>query len=503
MPNRQVFSNRCHECGASVPRDAALCPVCGADLTQARVSEQCPSCGARMAPGEQRCPICGAQRAAIPTRRVNVMGIALGLLAVVALVIATVLLQQRPEIVTSMLPIGSPTPSPSATATARPTLPPTPTPTPTTTPTAGLTPTLTATPTTTASPTATPPYELYTVVAGDSLPSIASARGITVEELRQINSLSTSAQIVVGQELVVPIVVPTATATASASPTPGRGRVVHAVQEGENLLRIANLYGVTVEQILRDNNLTIRSILAVGQELVIEEAAAPAPTGSPAATASATPPQITPTPTEVLPITHTVAAGEHLGVIALLYDVAEEEIARANGITTESILSIGQELVIPRTVATPDYSPTPSPVPSETPTPTATSTLTPRPTATVDLPPTPTPLPRMDYAQPQPLAPPADAAYTAVEQPLLNWTSVGILDDDEWYLVRLWYGPERTRSATQLTQSTAWILPAELYPGERGYAEFTWQVVVVRQRYQSQRYDAVSPESALRRFRWR
>jgi LysM repeat protein len=455
-----------------------------------------------MAPGEQRCPICGAQRASTPGRRVNVMSIALGLLAVVALVIATLLLQKRPEIVTSVLPIGSTTPSPSATATARPSPPPASSPTPTTTPTAGLTPTLTATLTQTPSPTATPPYELYTVVAGDSLPSIARARGITVEELCQLNNLPTNAQIQVDQELVVPIVVPTA--TTSAAPTPGRGRVVHVVQDGENLLRIANLYGVTVEQILRDNNLTIRSILSVGQELSIEEASAPMPTGSPAATVSATPPQITPTPTEVLPITHIVKAGEHLGIIALLYDVDEKEIARANGITTESILSIGQELVIPRTVATPDYSPTPSPVPSETPTPTTTPTLTPRPTATVDLPPTPTPLPRMDYAQPQPLAPPSDTAYnTAAEQPLLNWTSVGILDDNEWYLVRLWFGPERTRSATLLTQSTAWVLPAELYPDERGCAEFTWQVVVVRQRYQSQRYDAVSPASELRRFRWR
>ncbi len=447
-----------------------------------------------MAPDQERCPICDARRTGSVPRRVNPLSLALALLALAALAVAALLLQRQPDLVSSVLPLPTQTASPSATPNSTPR--PTRTPSPTPSPTLSVTPSVTATATDTVTPSPTPAYELYVVASGDSAPSIARRHGITEQELRQINGLTPNTQLVVGQELVVPALPETPTLTLSPTATPGIGRVEHIVAEDETLLRIAALYDVTVEQILRANDLDADAILSIGQRLIIEDAALDA-------TAQPTQPRPTATPTEVLPITHTVAAGEHLGILALLYDVSAEEIARANGITTESILSIGQELTIPRTVATPDYSPTPSAVPSETPTPTPTLTPTPLPTATIDLPPTATPLAVRDYGQPLLLAPPDTASYTEQDTPLLNWTSVGILDEDEWYLVRLWYGPEFTRVTSQMTRTASWRLPPELYPGPEGCAQFMWQVVVVRQRYRSQRYDAVSPESALRRFTWR
>ncbi len=47
------------------------------------------------------------------------------------------------------------------------------------------------------------------------------------------------------------------------------------------------------------------------------------------------------------PIIHTVARGEVLGTIAKQYGVEPEAIAEANGLSVEDLLSIGQELVIP------------------------------------------------------------------------------------------------------------------------------------------------------------
>jgi len=452
-----------------------------------------------MAPHEDRCPICGARRGAGTPTRANPTGLILAIVALVALIAAAWLLQRKPDLVASVLPLPTLTTTPSTTASpaASSASSATVTFTPTDAATATPSPSPTISPTATATPSPTPAYTLHTVAAGESIASIAQHYGTSEQELRQLNQLDDNAQVATDQELVVPALPNTTTPTLGPTATPAIGRVVHVVQQGDNLLRIATLYGVTVERLLRDNDLEATAILQVGQELVIEDAALPADAPTPTHTVAS------PTPTEVLSITHVVVAGEHLGIIASLYDVSAQDIARANGITTESILSIGQKLIIPSTVATPNYSPTPSPVPSETPTPTATHTRTPLPTATVELPPTPTPLVQRDYVQPQLLAPPQQAVYTRDTTPLLNWTSVGILDQDEWYLVRLWYGPEYTQSTTQLTHQASWRLPPELYPNDTSFYEFMWQVVVVRQRYASERYDAISPESVLRTFTWR
>lgn len=57
----------------------------------------------------------------------------------------------------------------------------------------------------------------------------------------------------------------------------------HVVQSGETLGAIAQLYGVSVEDLLRANGLTDPNVLSVGQTLIIPlgEAAAPAPTTAP------------------------------------------------------------------------------------------------------------------------------------------------------------------------------------------------------------------------------
>jgi spore germination protein len=52
------------------------------------------------------------------------------------------------------------------------------------------------------------------------------------------------------------------------------------VQEGENLLRIAERYGVAIEAIVERNGLANPDLIYVGQMLVIPRPAAPSPTPS-------------------------------------------------------------------------------------------------------------------------------------------------------------------------------------------------------------------------------
>lgn len=106
----------------------------------------------------------------------------------------------------------------------------------------------------------------------------------------------------------------------------------HTVQRGETLFSIAQKYGVTVDDIVKANQLTNANIIAVGQELKIPGGAAG--TGQQKTTAAAG-------------AVHKVAAGETLSSIAAQYGVTAEAIAAASGIRVSDLLLVGQELIIP------------------------------------------------------------------------------------------------------------------------------------------------------------
>lgn len=95
-----------------------------------------------------------------------------------------------------------------------------------------------------------------------------------------------------GQETAIPLS-PVATVTPDAS-----GIIIHTVQYGETLYGIAEAYGVTISQILTNNNLSSESTsIYAGQTLIIQKATEP--TATP--TNTATPDLGTPTPTQVRP----------------------------------------------------------------------------------------------------------------------------------------------------------------------------------------------------------
>jgi len=155
----------------------------------------------------------------------------------------------------------------------------------------------------------------------------------------------------------------------------------------------------------------------------------------------------------------------------------------ANKITDPGLIFVGQRLVIP--------PPTPTPTPTETPIP------------------TPTPTPGLPYAAPFLLYPPDGATFTGAEADIvLNWTSVGLLADDEWYVLRL-----RDASDAQPSPASVWTkipsyrLPAEWRPGPSSEREILWDVVVMRARAPVQdgvqSGTAASPMSATRRFLWK
>lgn len=106
----------------------------------------------------------------------------------------------------------------------------------------------------------------HTVQPNETLYRIAVLYGVTVGDILRANDLTDPDRITVGQSLIIPAAAPLAVGQMSA---PGGSGLQHTVAQGENLLRIAEQYGVTVEGLMAANSLMETSLICVGQVLDI------------------------------------------------------------------------------------------------------------------------------------------------------------------------------------------------------------------------------------------
>ena len=125
---------------------------------------------------------------------------------------------------------------------------------------------------------------------------------------------------------------------------------------GENLETISHRYGVPVAAILEANNISNPGLVHPGERLVIPRrrgptAALSAPQTRIASTAPAMPPSgpVGPPRTALAPSSsvHVVAPGETLHSIARLYRKSVMAIAKANNIAPDTMVRVGEHVVIP------------------------------------------------------------------------------------------------------------------------------------------------------------
>ena len=158
-----------------------------------------------------------------------------------------------------------------------------------------------------------PNENIYIVKSGDTLYSIANKYGMSVQELKDLNKL-TSNNLSIGQQLVV------SEGNAGTLDT-------YIVKAGDTLYTIAKKYGLTVSELKQLNNLT-SDILSIGQVLNISNSNTSLPSN-----------------------TYIVKSGDSLYSIAKKYGITVGALKSANG-KTSNLLSIGEILVIPTTTAT-------------------------------------------------------------------------------------------------------------------------------------------------------
>ena len=166
-------------------------------------------------------------------------------------------------------------------------------------------------------------YDTYIVKAGDSLYKISSDTGVNVSEIIEYNNLP-STILTIGQELLIPKV-----------KGPGNvGGQYYTVQVGDNLYNIANRFNTTINDIVQANNLS-STVLRVGQQLYI--------------------PSSNVVEGDSNNVSYTVKRGDSLYSIALNFGTTVDEIKRINKLNSD-ILSIGQTLIIPSDVSQDNYS---------------------------------------------------------------------------------------------------------------------------------------------------
>lgn len=154
----------------------------------------------------------------------------------------------------------------------------------------------------------------YIVKSGDTLYGIANKFDITVNELKQLNNL-TNNSLSIGQILRIP-----------SNMNKIEDYMIYTVKSGDTLYGIARKYNITPNELINYNNLN-SSVLSIGQNLKI--------------------------PYENISneenneyIIYTVKSGDSLYSIARKYGISVNEIMNFNNLTS-NLLSIGQTLKIP------------------------------------------------------------------------------------------------------------------------------------------------------------
>jgi len=105
----------------------------------------------------------------------------------------------------------------------------------------------------------------HRVQSGETLVSIATLYGVSVQDLQAANNLP-DALIRADDVLIVPVAIPT---SADATGSMVASRFEYTVQPGDTIISIANRFGSTVEEIVAANSLTANDFIRPGDVLMI------------------------------------------------------------------------------------------------------------------------------------------------------------------------------------------------------------------------------------------
>lgn len=166
--------------------------------------------------------------------------------------------------------------------------------------------------------------DIHVVKSGETLNSIARKYHLQLNYLAELNNLSRTANVRVGQRLKIegdvdPAPIKTETVAAKPQATSSRATEAYRVKSGESLNSIANRAGMSVSELAALNNLSPRAGLQVGQTIQIPK----------------------------LISQYTVKRGDTLIGLASRYGMDTSQLAELNDIKPNTQLRIGDVIKVP------------------------------------------------------------------------------------------------------------------------------------------------------------
>ena len=212
----------------------------------------------------------------------------------------------------------------------------------------------------------------YTVRSGDNLSNIAKRHGTTVNSLCRLNGITPDTVLRVGRRLLLRNeteaerqIVSGSPAQASTPQKPQNAKTAavsaapavstdayYTVRSGDNLSTIAKRHGTTVSALCQLNGITTETVLRVGRRLLLRnetEAKQQIVSGSPAQASTlqnAKTAAVAAAPAVSADVYYTVRNGDNLSTIAKRHGTTVSSLCRLNGITPDTILSVGRRLIV-------------------------------------------------------------------------------------------------------------------------------------------------------------
>ncbi len=183
---------------------------------------------------------------------------------------------------------------------------------------------------------------VHTVLEGHTFWAIAARYEVSLADLYLFNGLTADSVLNPGDKLTIRL------ADGQPPPPTPTPPATHRVREGESLWVIAAYYKTDLATLLWLNGLSQDAVVHPGNEVKVRLL-----------------PGEEPPPTPTPQLTHIVKSGDTAWAIALRYGLTLEQLAAFNNIAPDTILQIGQELLV--------RPPTPTPEPTPTTTPTLTA----------------------------------------------------------------------------------------------------------------------------------
>jgi len=266
---------------------------------------------------------------------------------------------------------------------------------------------------------------------------------------------------------------PTTTLTPTMEPTwTPLPPIEYVVQSGDVCSGLAAFFGVSIQSIILENNLSTDCILTEGQTLMIPQ---PTPTASPQPTATLN--EVEKTEEACEKIYYTVQSDDTLSSIADTYDVSMTVIKEYNGLTSDTVFE-DMVLTIPLCLREPTAGPTATPT-------------------------TPPP-----YPAPNLLLPADGSSFSnGIGTITLQWAAVGELEANEAYAVTITdLTSDINYTETFYVTDTSLLVPSSFVPNDGQPHVYRWYVFVARQIGASEevegKWESAGDESLQRVFSW-